>query len=331
MFNKILKSFLGLFLVLVFAGSVSAVTNSTSIRLQSPVSQTNQDTFNLIFVVLDTDSSKVVTVQCYKNGPSDGGVFTAFGSPITLSAGGNTDVCQINSGVINEGSGTYRFYVRGTGGSTSPVSTESSPVSVDFNTGGPGTPTDFSKSKNNPCEYKVSYKSADDAGKTVKVELYRSDNQTFSADSGTRVGSHTIGSNTSDSFINGIPDCNKDYYYVVRAFDTYGNGSGLAGDSSVTVTTGSTTTSVTTTPGAGGAILVGQGQGQVLGEETQESASPSSEKGKEGEVKGEETKETTPTPKPAEKILSTKNIIFGLIALAVASLAFYIYKKSKKV
>lgn len=330
MFKNIIKSFIGLFFVLVFAGLTSFVSKQTnaldgelSIRIEQPKSPTNQDNFNLIFVTLDIQEQPI-TVKCFKKGPSDGG-FSQFGANIAVSAGGNTGNCPVNSSIINT-NGTYQFYASAT---TVSDTADSTIDSVDFNTSGPGTPSEFSKDRISSCQYKISYKTADDSGKTVKVELYRSDNQTFNADYGTRVDTHTLGSNTTDSFTNSIPDCNKTYFYVLRAFDSSGNGSGLVGDALVTVTTSSTTTS--TTPETGGAILVGQGTGEILGKKSQDITSTSTDEGKLGEVKGEKSQESiTPTPL-AEKVLNSKNILLGLLALViVASGGYYFYKRSKK-
>ena len=76
--------------------------------------------------------------------------------------------------------------------------------------------------------------------------LYRSDSLSFTADGGSQVESRSVGSDTWVEMINSVPDCNKNYYFVVRAFDSTGNGSGIIGDE-VTVTTSSTTTSSTGT------------------------------------------------------------------------------------
>ena len=329
--NKLFtKLLLGVFAVFLFAGTSFA---STSVRLQQPGSPTNQDTFNITFVALDTDSTKAITVQCFKNGPSDGAVFTAFGSAITLSAGGNTNVCQVNSGVMNEGNGTYKFYVTATGGSTDPVSTQATPVSVDFNNSTPGTPVNYNKTKPDDCTYKISFRSANDSGKTVKVVLYRSTDTNFSVDSSHQVNTLSIGSDTDGSMTNNVsPNCSTEYFYVLRAFDVYGNGSGVVGDSNVTTTIVNPTT--TTSGGAQGAIPVsGGGQGgSVLGAGT---------KAAEKEVLGESTKSPAPSKAPIAKtsqnpvslganwVSGHKKISF-LALLILAGLGFYLYRRFGK-
>lgn len=306
----------------------AVVTNSTSIRLEQPKSPTNQDSFNVIFVALDTNSSQPVSVQCYKSGPTDGGVFSPFGGVITLpDTGGNTGNCQVTSSVINEGNGQYNFRAVVTTGSTTPTSNE---VSVNFNSGGPGTPGDFSKDKSS-CTYTIKYKTADDGGKTVKVELYRSSDNVFTADSGTRVDTHFVGSNTTDTFTNTVSDCNKDYFFVLRAFDSFGNGSGLVGDSSVTVTTGTATTTTVVTPAGSGAIAAGNRTGNIISKETtvpkEEKITPSKEqKTGEGEVKG--ASEVNIWNKLGE-LLSSKKVKLGLGLAALFAVLFFLYKTGK--
>lgn len=329
--NKILtKILLGVFAVFLFAGSSFA---ATSIRLQQPGSPTNQDTFNITFVALDTDSTKVITVQCYKNGPSDGVVFTAFGSPITLSAGGNTNICQVNSGIMNEGNGTYKFYVTATGGSTDPVSTQTTPVSVDFNNSTPDTPTNYNKEKPDNCTYKISFHTANDSGKTVKVVLYRSTDTNFSVDSGHQVNSLNIGSNLDGSMTDNVsPNCDTTFYYAIRAFDAYGNGSGVVGDSNVTTTI----INPTTTQQQGAIPVGGQGQGgSVLGTGTKAGA----EKG----VLGTESAKPSPSISSGPTAKVSQNPIAQytnwalthkktslLVLFVLGVIGYYLYRRFKK-
>ncbi len=321
MFKLISKLFLSLIFSLLIAGQVFAGTNVTSVRFEQPKTPTNQNNFNLIFVTLDTDATKTVDVVCKKKGPSEGG-FTQFASTTTTS-GGNTGNCQVNSSIVNT-EGTYTFRVEATGSSFA-----SDEVSVEYKTTGPGTPTFYSKEKILSCTYRIKFKTADDSGKTVQVRLYRSDATAFDASSANQVDSILIGSNSEGQFENTVPDCNKEYFYGVRAFDSAGNGSGVIGDTvSITTTTTTTTAGIAPTGTTGGAIPVGEGQGQVLGEET-----------KTGEVKGEATPSAGPTggeeqkeaEKPAEKggIFSIKNVLSGAIILAIVSFLYFWYRRSR--
>lgn len=323
---KYLKNILFSFiLVLLMTGTAMASSTDLSIRLSQPKSPTNQDTFGITFVSLDI-LDRPITVRCFKKGPSDG-AFSQFGGDITVSAGGNTGNCDVNSSILNT-AGTYQFYATATAGSDTATSTTDT---VDFNTSGPGTPSDFSKDKSS-CTYTIKYKTADDGGKTVKVELYRSSDNVFTADSGSRVDTHFVGSNTTDTFTNIVPDCNKDYFFVLRAFDSFGNGSGLVGDSSVTVTTGTTTTTTGVTPAEGGAIAAGNQAGNVISKETitptEEKVTPSSEEQKTGEKEVKGASEVNIWNKLNE-LLSSKKVQLGLGLVAIFAVLFFLYKTGK--
>jgi len=227
-----------IFLVLfgLFSSNNIYALDSLSVRLEQPKSPTNLNDLKLTFVALDLDNN-AITVKCFKKGPSDGG-YSQFGPDIHLDAPGNTDKCETSSSILNS-EGTYNFYVSANG-------EDSNIVSLDYKTSGPGTPSDYRKEQANNCDYKIHFKTADDGGKTVKVELYRADITNFILDDGSRVASVSIGSNQESTIANNVPDCSKSYYYVLRAFDNAGNGSGTVGDS-VTVTKTSTTIGTTTT------------------------------------------------------------------------------------
>lgn len=326
MFKTLSKLFFTIVLAFLFAGRADA---AISVRLEQPKTPTNQNNFKITFVTLDTDGD-AVTVKCFKKGPSDG-AFTQFGGSIALSAGGNSGNCETGSSIVNT-EGTYQFYAEATGGSD----TSTSPtISVDYKTTGPGTPTSYSKDKISSCAYRIKFKTADDSGKTVQVRLYRSDSTSFDTSSANQVDSISIGSNTEGQFENTVPECSRSYYYGVRAFDSAGNGSGVIGDTvDITTTTITTTTTAAAAAGiAGGAVPVGAGQGQVLGEETEkegevlgEEATPSGEPNK-----GEEQKEKE-AEKPAEKggLFSAKNVLTGAILLAIFALGYLWYRKSKQ-
>lgn len=306
-----------LILFFVFTGSAFA---ATSIRLQQPTTQTGQNDFYLTFVALNTDNS-AISVQCQKKGPGDVD-FVNFDSPITLSAGGNTDKCHVNSSQVNQSGYTYSFRALANG-------TPSNVVGINYNSDAPGAPESYSKSKPDNCTYRISFHTASDNGKTVEVVLYRSTDQSFTLGDGTKVSSMNIGSNTDGHFDNNItPNCDTNYYYAIRAFSTYGVASGAVGDSG----NQTVTTNATLTPTQQGPIPVGQ---QVLGTET----------GTKKEVLGEATKSAKPTVTPSSSVLAGKNPIsisanwvLGhkkisagiLILILIGGYLFYRwYKKSK--
>jgi len=229
----------------IFLFPVSAfAANTFSLRLGQPKSPTNQSNFKLTFVALDTiESSRQITVTCYYKKESDGG-YTQFDVPKTLISGGNTDSCEVTSSMLNA-DGKYNFMVRGTVDSE----THESTATVELNTSGPSTPVSYSKERLNSCDYKIKFKTAND-GKTVKVQLFRSDTLNISVGSGSVLTQQNIGPDQEGSITNSVPVCGKDYYYVIRAVDSSDNASGTIGDSFTTTTTVTITTTVTGTTGA---------------------------------------------------------------------------------
>ena len=322
--NIIITLFVGIVFAFVAAGNVFA--GNLYARMTQPKSPTYSDNFGITFTVLDIQG-RSVDAKCFKKGPSDG-VFSQFGSTQTLSAGGNTGSCQVTSAIMNT-NGTYLFYVSATAGGDSVTSETEGLISVDYNTSGPGTPTNYVK-EHTACQYKISFNSADDGGKTVKVEIYRSENTSFNLDSGTRVGTVNIGSNLPGSYMDTVPDCNKNYYYAIRAFDSAGNGSGVIGDTLTNTTITTTTPATTTTTGA----IPVSGEGQVLGKETTQGVGPD-----EGDTLGEATDGAKPTTTPEvitgdglpkEKSLTGNWALWFIILVGLAFGGYYVFKKRKE-
>lgn len=279
--RKLMFFILTLCFALIPFSRVMASPSMLSVRLSQPKTPTNQTSIPLVFVALDLGNHPV-TVKCMKKGPSDTS-YSQFGSDISLLNGGNTGTCDVTSSIISA-NGVYTFQALATNGTDNASSEE---ISLNFATGGPGDPTDYSKDHISSCQYKIHFKTADDGGKTVRVDIYRSEQTSFAANNGSRVTMISASSNESHDYVDNVT-CDKTYYYVIRAFDAFGNGSGLVGDSiaNVTYTTTTTTvtaTSVTTTQGTtaetaqGGAVEVpggaglseeGAGGGAILGETT---------------------------------------------------------------
>ncbi len=328
LFKKITLFSMALLLVAsVFAvpHAVQAADSDLTIRISEPKTPINQ-TFDLIFVALDMQQTRPLTVKCYKKGPSDG-AYSQFGSDIAVIAGGNSGKCDITDSLLSQ-KGTYYFYTT-VEADLGPVASQT--VAVDYNsTDGPGTPTNYAKDHISSCQNKISFKTSDDGGKTVKVEVYRNENTSFGVDSSNRVSSIGIGSNTDGSYTDTVPDCNKTYYYVIRAFDIAGNGSGVIGDSVVTITNSSTTTT-TTTAAAGGAIPVAggniPGEASVLGEET----SATKEAKAQGEVLGQKAEvQKKSVGSNILSVLADKKMrpwYIAIALLAVGIIGYVIYKK----
>lgn len=304
-----------------------ALAASLSIKIEQPKSPTNDNSFKINFVTLDTEN-RAVTVKCFKKGPSDAD-FVQFGSDIALPAGGNSGDCIVDSSIMNS-QDTYQFYTTAQANldnATSPT------VTVSYKNEAPGTPSNYSKEKITTCDYKISFKTAADNGKTKKVEIYMSSLTNFSADSGTKVAGINVGSDQEVTTNIGAPDCNKTFYFAVRAFDDAGNGSGIIGDSNVTIITKEGTTTTTTQTTATGAIPVQSSQvgagGEILGvsdAEATEGAKAEATGGAEpsvtpeGEVQGAES---------GGEVFSLRNILIVLAAIIIIGGA-YLYQKSKK-
>jgi len=294
---------LSLAFLLLFVGLGSVSAANLRVKLQQPKTPTNLTSFTLTFVTLDTEN-RSVTVRCYKKGPSDG-AFVQFGSDITITPnGGNSGSCHASDASMGT-EGTYQFQVSATADADS---ADSNTVSVDYSTSGPGTPVNYGKEKPGSCTYKIMFRSADDAGKTVKIEIYRSTDTSFYLDNSTRVGSVSLTSNTDAEFLNDVPDCGATYYYVVRAFDSAGNGSGSVGDS-VVVTVGSTTTvsGSTVTPQA---ALPAEGTTEdVLGAQTDTATGSSIATPSAGPVE-----QTTPAPDTIDMRAETPETLGSVLA-----------------
>lgn len=302
---------------LSLTGRVYAAKQVT-VRVSQPKSPTNQTSFDLKFVALDLQG-RTVTVKCLKQGPSDGG-FTQFGSDQPFINGGNSGTCSV-SGVFGA-EGTYAFKVEARAGDGAGDNFDDDSTSVVYDSSGPGDLKDYNKAKN-ACEYKIHFKTADDSGATAKVEVYRSDTVPFNADSGSRIQTIAIGSNTEKDTTDTPPDCNKSYYYAVRAFDSAGNGSALVGDNVQNITV------INLTPGqAQGAIPVSAGGegGSVLGQEE----GPVGATGVSGDTLGE----TSPSAevvdlekKAQDKTRNAKNLAVGGGILALGALLYAFFKK----
>ncbi|MCX7881528.1 MAG: hypothetical protein N2482_03425, partial [Patescibacteria group bacterium] len=337
---KLFNRILGLIIVL---GTCSLITNnvfagSLSVRLSEPKSPTRTSDFNLNFVALDFVNNPIAVKCFYKK---DGGSYQQFDSVKNLSAGGNAGSCRVTNSQLNEEGKTYSFYVEADNG-TETVMSEI--VSVDYKTSTPGTPTNYSKEHPSSCEYKIKFKTADDGGKTKKVEIYRSRDTSFPLDGSTRTASIPIGSNTDYTYTETVPSgyCNDTWYYAVRAFDDAGNGSGWVGDAIVTIKTVSTTTTQTTTQETGGAIPVanvtlpaetttGNIEGATTEEKKTEEITKVEESEKKEEVLGEKTERKSKNiMEKAGEVLGqatkkeNKNkILFAVLAMVLLSIIGY--------
>ncbi len=271
---KYILTALGLFALV--ATPVLAEGANFSVRLSAPKSPTNQTSFKLTYVVLDLESREF-NVSCFKKGPLET-TYSQFGATQTVSAGGNTSFCQADTNIIKD-AGTYSFMVKASTGSQTPV--ESEKVAVDFRNSTPDTPNSFSKERINDCEYKIKFRTGADNGKTVKVEIFRSENRNFGIDGGNRIAVIGIGSDQAYEFTDKVSNCSKEYFYAIRALDSADNVSGVTGDS-ITKTIEVVSTTITPSPTTG--AQVASNGSQVPSEKA---GQEESEESKEGQLVGE--------------------------------------------
>jgi len=222
--GKALLVFLMLGLGLLMAKPVQALT---SVRIAQPYNNsaeldqdamTNQEDFRIDFVILNTDNLSL-DAQCQQQ--ENGGAWLDIETVYTVKAGGNSGYCQAED--LRDDS-QYDFRVVASDGEISTT------VKVGLETDRPGKPKDYDKDQISSCKYEIEFRTADD-GRTVSVEVYRSDdNESFTAKASSRIKTINIGPDEEYSFETTKPDCDKDYYYALRAFDEYGNASDLVGD-----------------------------------------------------------------------------------------------------
>ncbi|KKR05735.1 MAG: Peptidase S8 and S53, subtilisin, kexin, sedolisin [candidate division WS6 bacterium GW2011_GWF2_39_15] len=266
--RKLLPVTLGLVLFTGLIGNEfvqSAYAESTNyIRLESPKSPTGKADTKIGFVALDIDNN-ALTVTCYVKKP--GGTYTAFDT-IGLVSGGNNGNCQLNASILNQ-EGIYEFYATANGA-------VSEVVAMEFDAKGPLPIVDYKRTRNN-CSYTLDFSTGSDSGQTVLVQIFRSDKTSFTANQSTLVKEIFIGSGKPVTYIDTVPDCNKDFFYAVRAVDDAGNTSDFVTDRLVEVT------SLPPVDNGDG----GDTEGEVAGEETDGNNGEENEGGN-GEVKGED-------------------------------------------
>ena len=307
--------------LILVAGATQTYAASLFIRIEEPESPVRKVDFNINFVALD-QQGRSITVKCYKKSPSDG-MFIQFSSDMNLKSGGDSGKCLVNSSLLDP-QGTYQFKTIAIAGGDA---VESNSVSVNYSNQRPEKPSSYSRSNISGCENKIAFRTAND-GLTQKVEVYRSDVVEFTMQPSTRVATLSIGPNQESSYTDFVPDCNKTYYYVIRAIDGQGNASDPIGDKAVIITTSSSSTSTLATGFAGnnlgtGAQTVASGESQVTAPAEGENPTPQEEV--------VQKEETTPgvLGSVTEKLFTTKNL--GLLAaLAIAILVGYaIYTRKK--
>jgi hypothetical protein len=256
--------------VLAMVGFLAPLLSPTSayaddgnhfVRITQPKSTYNKTSMKLGFVALDVNGNDS-TVSCYVETPSS--AFTLFD---TVVAEGNGN-CEVDSSILSE-EGEYKFYVKA---EVSGDEVTSDIVTMELDLTGPSPVVDYTKEAI-ACGNVLNFTTAADSGETTKVEIYRSTETTFEANSTTRIVTLTVGSDETVEYTDApLPDCNDEYFYAIRAFDTASNTSAFTTDTLVVVTTPPAENVGTETTEEGGEVL---GEGETP-------------EGENGDVKGDE-------------------------------------------
>lgn len=296
----------------------TSLAASFSLTIDKPVSPSRLNNFNLTGTSLEVNkaATRNITVKCFKKGPSDSG-FTQFDADQILIPGGNVYSCAVNESILNT-DGTYSFYTTASVSEPSFEELTSSVVNYVYNTSGPSTPVSYSKERLNSCDYRIKFKTAND-GKTVKVQLFRSDTFNVSVGAGSVLTQQNIGPDTEGEFVNSVPQCGKDYYYVLRAVDGSDNASGTIGDSFTTTTSVSATVTGIKSKTTGAIALTGA-NAQVV------SPTPTSASGSALEVVLSPTPTILGTSTEEKKGVSKWLIVLAVI---VGYFTFRVLKKAK--
>lgn len=271
--------------------------NNLSVRLEQPSSPTRMNDWKLSYSVLDR-LSRTPVVTCYVKKPGEGSFVSFDASHTSVKPEGDNYACHIDGSVMSN-QGDYQFYVSVVSGSDSE---NSQTMTVNYDTNGPGTPGNYSKEHPSMCRWIIKFHTANDSGATSKVEIYSSDKANFATDNGTRVGSIDIGSDQGGTFIHDRADgCDKEWYYVIRAYDVIGNQSAHIGDEI-------TRNTVVAPSPVAGAVVITKSAGSVLGKTDDHSNSTES-----GEVLGEVKDVSGDTTSNPGRLASTTNAVKNLV------------------
>lgn len=254
------------FVTLITPNTVLAADSDIQVKIMKPETPTNKKSFNVGFVVLDL-SNNPVTVECFKDAEVE-----PFETHTPANAG--------NCAVTIAASGTYTFYVKATSASGTK---KTAPVTVEVNLDKPSPVIDYSKAGN-----VLKFKTAND-GKTVKVEIHRSEKSSYTANASTKIHEMVVAPNTEYTWTDATAEPGKTYYYALRSLDAFGNVSTMVSDPVVKVSEEVTAT----TPRTSGTAVAGtetKTEGEVKGD-TDEGTIMDTEEVKEGKEKVQPEKE----------------------------------------
>ncbi len=252
--------------------AIHAANPLINVQIEQPESPTDKTNFKIGYVALAIPVSTDLEIQCYEE---TSGLF----GPVHTTKSGS---CIVDETIITD-SGTYKFYVIA---STNGTTKQSNKVTIEVDLNKPGVVTEYNKDKS-ICSYSLKFITAND-GRTSKVQIFRSDKQPFTANASTLIETIAVLPYEQTTYTdNSLPDCDKEYYYAVRALDNLNNSSSFVTDNIVTVLEKEVTIAGATTVGtaATGATTAGASTTEVISKtETGETVDAEN-----GEVAGEET------------------------------------------
>jgi len=299
-----------------FTKNVLAFSN-IAVKMSELKSPTNLKNFSLSFVVLDIQNRDLIA-KCFIKKPNSFS-FVQFDSTKNILAGGNSGECNVNSSDLNN-VGNYEFYVSI---ETSGEIVNSNIVKIDFDDQVPEKIVFYQKiNQADKCSFEIKFKTAND-NQTNKVVLYRLTDENLVINNDTKISEKAMSPNQEGSFFVSNPDCNKNYYFFLRAFDNANNSSEIVGDDilnqEVLIQSDAQEENNFEKP-----ILVSSSQiksGEVLGEEDQENL--------DFEVSGDAVK--TENLVDTNYFYKYKNVIIFLLIVLFSYFIFnMVFKKSSK-
>ncbi len=220
---------------LVMPTRAYADSGDLAVEIEQPKTPYSESSFEVGFVALDIQS-RSITVQCYET------THGAFGPEYTLNTIGNSGNCVVDSSVVTS-DGTYEFYVVAKAGADEVTSDK---VSVIIDLVEPSPVLNYTKTTAS-CTNNLEFTTAND-GQTAKVQIFRSDKATFTADSSTLIKEIVAGPNQLVTYSDTQPVCGQTYFYAVRALDVADNTSTFVTDKTVVVTIVPATPTTPVTP-----------------------------------------------------------------------------------
>ncbi|MDD3679533.1 MAG: hypothetical protein PHX72_01615 [Candidatus Shapirobacteria bacterium] len=316
--KKIYFALLALLITLILTGPVMA---AAQLKLTlSPVHEYQKSTdFRLYYAYLETEGNQA-TVNLYVQ--KEGGTWRQTKDRNKTQVSG---YFQIEGADIYDGDGKYNFYAQG---KTASLTENSVTVSVIIDRKSPEKVTDYKKERVGETAYRLSWTNPDDDD-FYRVFIYRSQDKSFTADSGTKVGEAGGTPGEKMTWENSSLEKNTTYYYALRVIDRAGNSSSLVTDAPGEVIEGEVTDVGEEIVGAiaeSETVLLTEeerlAQESITSEEGEQEEGTLSDEGlattgQEGEVMGEKD----------NQVARNRLLIIVPLVIVVVAAAFFFFRK----